>query len=125
MSYPFPVHPELTAIAIGYRNRDIDLIADRVLPRVPVARRFTFTEFNLGDAYTVPSTLVGRCSEPTMVEFGGIPRTEECLDYGLDDLVPADDVETWEQMGGAPAASQCWTSAPRRAFWASCSNQMV
>ena len=29
----FPVNPNLTAIAIGYRNRDVDLIADLVLPR--------------------------------------------------------------------------------------------
>ena len=37
---PFPVTPELTAIAIAYRNPDASLIADDVMPRVrPVSTR--------------------------------------------------------------------------------------
>ncbi len=35
---PFPIDPKLTAIAIAYRNPDIVLIADSVLPRTPTAQ---------------------------------------------------------------------------------------
>ncbi len=105
MSTAFPINPELTAIAIGYRNRDVDLIADRVLPRVPTALRFAYTVYHLADAFTVPSTLVGRRSEPTMVEFGGTLTQAECVDYGLDDLVPNHEIEAYEAMGAALAQS--------------------
>lgn len=82
----FPVNPELTAIAIGYRNRDVDLIADRVLPRVTTAKRFNYRRYPAGEAYTLPSTRVGRKSDPTMVDFSGTDTPDECIDYALDDL---------------------------------------
>jgi len=99
MSTAYPLNPELTAIAIGYRNRDTDLIADRVLPRIPTAKRFSYTLYTMADAYTVPSTLVGRKSEPTMVEFGGTLVTDECVDFGLDDLVPHEEIQAQAAMG--------------------------
>ena len=95
----FPVNPNLTAIAIGYRNRDVDLIADRVLPRVGrVGKKFTWTRYPLADAYTVPSTRVARRAEPTVLEFGGELVPDECIDYGLDDILPNDEVMAWEEM---------------------------
>jgi hypothetical protein len=91
MSAAFPVNPSLTAIAIAYRNTK--LIADEVLPRMPVAtKEFIYQELPMGDAITVPNTLVGRKSEPNQVEMGLIARTAMCLDYGLDDFIPVDDV---------------------------------
>ena len=93
----FPVNPELSAIAIGYKNRDVDLIADQVLPRIyKGGKKFAYTKYNQADAYTVPSTRVGRKSEPTMVDFGGTLINDECVDWGLDDLVPNDEVQAWE-----------------------------
>lgn len=100
----FPVNPELAAIAIGYRNRDIDLIADRVLPRIPVAKRFNYRTYPIGEAFTVPATQVGRKGEPAMVDFGGSDVTAECLDYALDDLVPNDEQQAWNDMPKAPGA---------------------
>lgn len=94
----FPLNPELTAIAIGYKNRDIDLIADQVLPRVPTAKRFSYTRYTAADAFTVPATRVGRKSEPTMVDFGGVAVTDECVDWGLDDIVPNDEQDAWDAM---------------------------
>ena len=91
----FPINPELSAVAIGYKNRDIDLIADAVLPRIRVAKKFAYTKYNQSDAYTVPATRVGRKSEPTMVDFGGVLINDECADWGLDDLVPNDEIEAW------------------------------
>lgn len=105
----FPVNPELSAIAIGYKNRDTDLIADNVLPRIyKGTKRFVYTKYTQADAYTIPSTLVGRKSEPNTVDFGGTLVTEECVDYGLDDSVPNDEVEQWQAMpkpnGGGPVS---------------------
>lgn len=95
----FPVNPALTAIAIGYRNRDIDLIADRILPRIgKTGKKFKYTVYPVGDAYTVPSTRVARRSAPTQVDFGGTEVPDECVDYGLDDVLPNDEVIAWEQM---------------------------
>lgn len=106
----FPVNPELTAIAIAFQNPDAALIADRVLPRVPTPKKFTWTSYTVAQGYTVPDTKVGRKSEPNMVDFGGTLNTGETLDYGLDDLVPNDEVQAWESMPkpstGGPVSPQ-------------------
>lgn len=95
----FPVNPELSAIAIGYKNRDVDLVADMVLPRVQKGgKKFAYTKYTQADAYTVPPTRVGRKSEPTMVDFGGTLINDECVDWGLDDLVPNDEVLAFNAM---------------------------
>lgn len=94
----FPVNAELTAIAIGFQNPEDQLIADRVLPRIPTPKKFTYTLYTEQQGYTVPNTRVGRKSEPNMVDFGGSLLTGECLDYGLDDIVPNDEVAAWEAM---------------------------
>lgn len=92
----FPINTELTAIAIGYRNRDVDLIADVVLPRIPkLGKKFSYTVYNKADAYTLPSTLVARRGEPGTVDFGGVLVPAECVDFGLDDIVPNDEIEAW------------------------------
>jgi hypothetical protein len=95
---PFPVNPELTAVAIGYRNLDDALIADEVVPRIPTPKKFQWTKYDQQDAYTVPDTKVGRKSEPTMVDFGGQLIPDEVQDFGLDDLVPNDDIEAFDAM---------------------------
>ncbi len=95
----FPIDAELTAIAIGYRNRDIDLIADLVMPRVgKTGKKFSYTVYNKADAYTVPSTVVARRAEPNTVDFGGVLVPAECIDFGLDDIVPNEEVAAWEAM---------------------------
>ena len=94
----FPVNSELTAIAIAYQNPAAALIADKVLPRVPTSKKFSYTAYTTAQGYSVPDTKVGRKSEPNMVDFGGTLVTAECLDYGLDDLVPNDEVAAWEAM---------------------------
>ncbi len=98
----FPVNPTLTAIAIAYRNPDVSLIADRVLPRMPTGKKFTYTRYSREQAYTIPDTKVGRKSEPTMVDFGGVPVNGECLDYGLDDILPIDEIDAFAAMPKAP-----------------------
>ncbi len=96
---PYPVNPELSAIAIGYRPRDTDLIADMVLPRVPKGGKlFNYTRYSAADAFTIPNTRVGRKGEPTQVDFGGVLVQGECVDWGLEDMIPVDDIQRWEAM---------------------------
>ena len=88
----FPVDPVMTSIAIAFRNKR--LIADQVLPYVPVGKSsFKYMKYNETDAFTIPNTLVGRKSSPNLVEFGGKEETESCSDYFLDDLVPQSDID--------------------------------
>lgn len=89
---PFPIQPELTAIAIGYRNSA--LIADEVLPRVQVGKQeFKYLKYDLADSFTVPDTRVGRTSRPTEVSFAATEVTSACNGYGLDDPIPQSDID--------------------------------
>lgn len=92
-NFPFPVDPVLTGIVVAYRNASY--IADAVLPRLDpqlTRQEFRYLEFPFGEAITVPNTKVGRKGEPDTVEFTGIERQGATDDYGLDDVVPIDDI---------------------------------
>lgn len=89
--YPFPINTEQTAISITYRNPS--LVANEVLPLTPVSKKFSWTKYTAEDSYTVPSTLVGRKSQPNQVSFGGTLETSSTNDYALDDPIPYDDIE--------------------------------
>jgi hypothetical protein len=95
---PFAVNPELTAVAIGYKNTEDTLIADIILPRVPTAEKFKYTVYDKEQAYTLPDTKVGRKSEPNQVEFKGTEVPAIVEDYGLDDFVPNRDMEVFDAM---------------------------
>lgn len=91
MKAPFPIQPELTAIALAYRNRR--LVADEVLPRVPVGtQEFKWLKHTMAEGFTLPDTKVGRTSAPNRVEFTATEEAGSCFDYALDDVVPAADV---------------------------------
>lgn len=110
----FPINPELTAIAIAFKNPEAQLIADLVLPRVPVAKKFTYTTYDESQGFTVPDTKVGRRSEPNVVDFGGTPVQGETLDWGLDDVIPNDEIEAWASMpkpaSGGPISPQAFST---------------
>ena len=96
MKAPFPITAALTAIAIAYRNPR--LIADDVLPRVPVGLQvFKYRKFALADGFTVPDTKVGRTSKPGQVEFGFTEVEASTKDYALDDPIPNADVDNAPQ----------------------------
>lgn len=89
---PFPIQPALTAIAIAYRNTR--LIADDVLPRVPVSsQEFKYIRHELAEGFTVPDTLVGRKSRPNQVEFSGTEEVATTTDHALDAPVPQADID--------------------------------
>jgi hypothetical protein len=89
---PFPIQPALTAIAIRYRNAE--MIADQVLPRVPVAtQEFKYFKHALAEGFTLPDTKVGRRSKPNEVEFTATETPGMCSDYALDDPIPQADLD--------------------------------
>jgi hypothetical protein len=95
---PYPINPALTAIAVAYSNEK--MIADAVLPRTPVGKQvFKYKKFSLGDAFTVPNTLVGRKGQPNEIEFGATDATAQTRDYGLDTLINNEDIENQQGLG--------------------------
>ncbi|OYY06703.1 MAG: capsid protein, partial [Rhizobiales bacterium 35-68-8] len=91
---PFPVDPQLTGVVIAYGNSE--LIADRVLPRSGPnlsKKEFKYMRFDFAQMVTVPDTKVGRKGEPNEVEFTGEEVDASTKDYGLDDVIPQDDID--------------------------------
>src|SRR4051812_45713985 len=89
---PFPINASvIRAIVIAYRNAK--MIADGVMPRVPVGQQdFKYLQQTMADQFTVPETRVGRKSAPNQVESTGILISASVLEYGLDEIVPVNDV---------------------------------
>jgi hypothetical protein len=89
---PFPIQPELTAIAAMYRNRR--MIADQVAPRRRVnTQEFKYLKHDFAEGFTVPDTKVGRKSAPNQVEFSATEVTASTQDYALDDAIPKADID--------------------------------
>jgi hypothetical protein len=100
---PFPLIPYLTSIAVSYRNRA--LIADDVLPRVPVGKQlFRYRKYDQRDAFTIPDTKVGRTSAPAQVEFGATAVDSSTKDYALDNPIPQVDIDNAAGTGYDPEA---------------------
>lgn len=90
---PFPVNPILTAVCIGYRN--LSMIADQVLPKIPVmGETYRFTRYPLAEMFTVPNTRVGRRGRVERVEFTGTQDQGSTQDYALEDGIPISDINT-------------------------------
>lgn len=98
---PFPIRPDLLAVAVGYRNSK--LIADDVLPRVPVgAQEFRYLKYPIGEMFTVPKTEVGRKGKPNEIELTATEATDKTVDQALDDGVPIADIEQAKTQEGMP-----------------------
>ncbi|WP_170563038.1 capsid protein [Ruegeria atlantica] len=102
LASPYPVDFQRTALAIGYSNEEY--IADMVLPRLPALSRkeYRYTEYPIGEHYTVPNTHIGRRSVPAMVHLSASEATRSIEDFGLDDAIPFDDVNNTPSTTVAP-----------------------
>lgn len=99
-AHPFVIVPALTAIAVAYRQGN--LIADQVLPRVPVdTETFRYTKYALADAFQMPDTLVGRKSAPNQIDWSSTELTDAVQDQALDTPVPNADMEAWQRANAA------------------------
>jgi hypothetical protein len=89
---PFPIQPELTAVAIAVMNKEF--IADKVMPEVRVGKQeFKYLTHTTSEHFTIPDTKVGRKSAPNQVEFTATETDSSTKDYGLDDPVPQADID--------------------------------
>lgn len=88
---PHPVNPELVAIAVAYRNTM--MIADSVLPRVPVGlQEFKYYSWPVAESFAVPDDTVGRKSAPNQVDLSATETLSKTEDHGLDDFIPEADI---------------------------------
>jgi hypothetical protein len=94
----FDIHPQLTAVAVAYKNPQETYIADKILPRVPTGEVFKWTKYSPEQGYTIPNTYVGPKSEPNMIDFQGTAVTDQTNDYGLEDLVTNREIKAFEEM---------------------------
>ncbi|MGT2508188.1 hypothetical protein [Cupriavidus basilensis] len=90
---PYPINqPLIASVVIAYANGQ--MIADSVMPRVRVGKaEFKYLVQSMADQFTVPDTKVGRKAKPNQVESTGVIQTASVNDYGLDEVVPVDDVK--------------------------------
>jgi phage virion morphogenesis protein len=89
----FPRDPQLTAIAIAYKNPDVSLIADAVLPRVPVGKEtFKYWAYPDTDMYTIPDTKVGEKGRINTVELTGSELTAATEPRGISTVLTARDI---------------------------------
>jgi hypothetical protein len=100
---PFVTNPFLTGITLAFKNPSTALIADTVLPRVPVGKEtFAYNTFPDSDAFTVPDTLVGRAGRVNEVEFTADRKEASTEDHGLEDPIPYSDIEEADGTGNDP-----------------------
>ena len=97
MVRPFPVDAKMTGVVLAFSNPAYSLIADEVLPITPTAPEFKHLVYPVGSGYSVPDTKVGRKSEPNEVEYTATEVTSKCEDYGLDAVVPNEDIKADNQ----------------------------
>jgi len=96
---PFVVSPELTAIAIAFRNPETSYIADQVMPRVqPVGTKtFKYQRYGL-ESFNRPDTRVGRKGRPNEVTWASEELEASVEDWGLEDPLPQDDLDQAAKM---------------------------
>lgn len=89
---PYPVDPELTGLAIAYKNEEY--IADAIAPYAPVGKRlFEWDEYPVEQFFQTPDTKVGRLSKPNEVTFSATRKPGSVEDYGLDSPIPQEDID--------------------------------
>lgn len=89
----FPRDVHLTSIAIAYKNPDVALVADSVLPRVPVGKRtFGYTTYPDAQMYNVPDTQVGEEGTMNRVRVQGTRAQSEVIDQGIVIPLTASDI---------------------------------
>lgn len=113
-AHPFVIVPSLAAIAVAYRQSR--LIADQVLPRVPVnTEQFRYTKYALADAFQAPDTRVGRKSAPNQIDWSSTELTDSVVDQALDTPVPNADIEAWQRARDAGLGNVSQASPDQRA----------
>ncbi len=94
-SSPFPVTEEQLAVAVEYRNKAF--IADEALPVVRTGKQeFSYQTFEKKDSFTIPKTESSRKGGLNTLELSGTETTDKTIDYGLQALIPQNDIDNTE-----------------------------
>lgn len=118
----FVQNAAMTAIAIGFRNPDVAYIADMVMPRVPVpTETFKWLRYVDAEAFTLPSTRVGRKGKVNEVEFSATEESGSVETYGLQSVIPKSDIDA----AAAQRAAGLTTYDPRNFTTAMLANLMM
>ncbi|SPH20992.1 hypothetical protein ASD8599_01733 [Ascidiaceihabitans donghaensis] len=103
---PFAANAVLTAIAVNFANPASALIADQVMPRVPVGEEdFKWTEYPISEGFNTPDAKVGRLGRVKQLEFTGTERTASVDDYGLEVPIPYSDIDKAAKMRARNASA--------------------
>lgn len=82
------VDKHLTNISVNFKPTDFRMIADALLPRIPVEMLSDkYLIYNKADNFTVPRTYRGPRSKSNEVAFGSSDATYSCDEYGLRDFI--------------------------------------
>lgn len=93
VDYNFEVSPALTGMVIGYQNPTFNLVADKVMPRVPVnGELFKWKEYPKNAFLRIPDTDVGREGIPKGLGLKFEKKTAEIDHYATMEKVPLSDV---------------------------------
>lgn len=93
---PYQINPELTGISLCYRNTDY--IADKVLPRTPVARKsFQYLKYPDDAFLSVPNTEIGRTGMPNKIEIKAELVDASVKSHSLEAEVPQEDIEEMQE----------------------------
>ena len=88
---PFETQTRLTQIAMAVPVEG--MISDIVCPATRTGYKFTFTQLDTGDRFTVPDVRASRAAELNEVEFGAEDVTASTVPYGLVSPVPFRDID--------------------------------
>jgi hypothetical protein len=100
---PFVIQPDLTGIAIAYKNEAY--IADMIAPRQPVNAKLFEVDFIETDTmYRFQDDKVGRMSAPNQIVWQSSRTPYSTEDHALDSPVPNEDIENYQGVGPSPEA---------------------
>ena len=98
MEERYQYQPELTAVALAYRNKK--LIADLVMPKVPVTTQsFEYMELDGAIPPQIPDTKVGQKGAAKTWEGKFIKKSATCENHALKEAVTKQEAENYAAKG--------------------------
>ena len=82
------INKALTNLAVNFRPTRFNLVADNIMPRIPVDNQADdYYVYNKDDAFSLPDSRRGPKAEASEATFGQSIDTFSCKDYAYKDLV--------------------------------------
>lgn len=87
----FQLEPELTGIALAYRNKKY--IADEIFHEVPVNKDFKYRLYAKGTFLTVPDTRIGETGSPNEINLKSNQLTDSCENHALKEKIAKEAID--------------------------------